>query len=29
MELMSIKILNTAIENILNRELAEFEITYT
>ncbi|MCD8148609.1 MAG: MarR family transcriptional regulator [Clostridiales bacterium] len=29
MELMSIKILNTAIENILNRELAEFDITYT
>ncbi len=29
MELMNIKILNTAIENILNREFAEFDITYT
>ncbi|MCD7948933.1 MAG: MarR family transcriptional regulator [Erysipelotrichaceae bacterium] len=29
MELMNIKILNTAIENILNKEYAEFDITYT
>ncbi len=29
MELMNIKILNTAIENILNREFSKFDITYT
>ncbi|MCD7894063.1 MAG: MarR family transcriptional regulator [Erysipelotrichaceae bacterium] len=29
MEIMNIKILNTAIENILNRDFAEFDITYT
>lgn len=29
MELINFKILNTAIERILNRELAEYKITYT
>lgn len=29
MELINFKILNTAIERILNKELAEYEITYT
>lgn len=29
MELINFKIINTAIERILNKELAEYEITYT
>ena len=29
MELIHIKVLNTAIERILNKELAEYDITYT
>jgi DNA-binding MarR family transcriptional regulator len=29
MDLMEIKILNTAIERVLNKEMAEFGITYT